>query len=434
MISPARALSFKLLSQIESRRLFSDEALNSDDMAQMDVRDRHLTTEIVYGTLRWQATLDYILTNLSSRKWDEVSPGARILLRMSLYQMWQMDRMPDYALVNDAVELAKREMGKGIDGFINGILRRLTRTRPWNHDQFLGDAPKWIKISLPKWLWDRWSKRFGENEAEHFALSLNRQPQMAGRLGLSNEAAQLPFKVFHSDLVPDAYIRAEDSRESRYEKENLTFFQAQDEASQLIPHLLGPDLRGWRIWDACAAPGGKAIILSKLCGASGHVTASDLRWDRILRLVRLCRSSGAPASDVLVADACRPSPFRSQFDAVLADAPCSGLGTLRRNPEIKWHFKPEDLASLQMRQIQLLHFVSESVRVGGRLLYSTCSTEPEENEQAVRSFLSTHRDFAIDRPMNPPGIEKWISEDNMVRTFPGTRLWDGFFAALLIRK
>jgi 16S rRNA (cytosine967-C5)-methyltransferase len=433
MISPARSLSFKLLSRIESRRLFSDDALNSEDMALLDVRDRHLTTEIVYGTLRWQAALDYILTNLSSRSWNEVAPGARILLRMSLYQMWQMDRMPDYALVHDAVELAKHKLGKGIDGFVNGILRRLTRTRPWNNGEFLQDAPEWIKISLPEWLWDRWSKRFGEKETELFALSLNRQPQSAGRLNDSFGMERLPFKVFHSDLVPDAYIRTEDDRESRYEKEDLTLFQTQDEASQLIPHLLGPDLQGWRIWDACAAPGGKTIILSRLCGRSGNVTASDLRWDRILRLVRLCRSFDAPTTDVLVADACRPSPFHSRFDAVLADAPCSGLGTLRRNPEIKWHFRPEDLALLQRKQIQLLHCVSESVRVGGHLLYSTCSTEPEENEQVVRSFLRAHTNFTVVRPIHPPSIEKWISQDNMVRTFPGTRLWDGFFAALLRR-
>jgi 16S rRNA (cytosine967-C5)-methyltransferase len=434
MISPARSLSFKLLSRIESRRLFSDDALNSEDIALLDVRDRHLTTEIVYGTLRWQATLDYVLTNLSSRSWDDVTPGAKILLRMSMYQMWQMDRMPDYALVHDAVELAKHELGKGIDGFINGILRRLTRTRPWNDGEFLQDAPRWTRISLPKWLWDRWSKRFGEKATEHFALSLNRQPQAAGRLNISLGAEQLPFKVVRSDLVPDAYIRTGDDRESRYEKEDLALFQAQDEASQLIPHLLGPDLQGWRIWDTCAAPGGKAAILSNICGKSGKVTASDLRWDRILRLVQLFRSSGVPTTDVLVADACQPSPFHSRFDAVLADAPCSGLGTLRRNPEIKWHFRPEALASLQRKQIQLLHCVSESVRVGGRLLYSTCSTEPEENEQVVQSFLSTHADFTIDSPMNPPGIERWISQDNMVRTFPSTRLWDGFFAALLVRR
>jgi 16S rRNA (cytosine967-C5)-methyltransferase len=356
------------------------------------------------------------------------------LLRMSLYQMWRMDRMPEYALVNDAVELAKRELGKGIDSFINAILRRLTRTRPWNDSGFLQKAPQWIRISLPKWLWDRWSVRFGEEAAEHFALSLNQRPQAAGRFNFSLAPDRLPPNVVCSDLVPDAYIRTEDDRESQLDKEDSMLFQAQDEASQLIAHLLGSDLQGWKIWDACAAPGGKTAILSKLCGKSGRITAGDLSWDRILRLVQLCQRSGAPAIDVLVADACLPAPFRSSFDAVIADVPCSGLGTLRRNPEKKWHFRPEELASIQKMQKQLLDCVSESVRAGGRLLYSTCSTEPEENEQVVKSFLAAHPDFAIDRPVGPPGIEKWIGEDGMVRTFPSVRLWDGFFAALLIRS
>jgi 16S rRNA (cytosine967-C5)-methyltransferase len=434
MISPARSLSFKLLSRIESRRLFSDNALNSKDMTRLEVRDRHLTTEIVYGTLRWQAALDHVLAQLSSRPWEEVSPDAKILLRMSLYQLWQMNRMPDYALVHDAVELAKREGKIGMGGYINGILRNLTRTRPWEGGGFLQDAPMWIRLSLPKWLWNRWYKRFGEKEAEDFALSLNRQPQAAGRFHSPWETEQIPFSVIPSDLVPDAYIRTEDSAESCAEKDGLPIFQAQDEASQLIPYLLGPNIQGWRIWDACAAPGGKTAILSKLCGISGHVVASDLRWERTLRLGQTLRDSGLPSTSVLIADACRQSPFLSGFDAVLADAPCSGLGTLRRNPEIKWHFRQEDFAALQKKQKQLLHCVSQNVRVGGCLLYSTCSTEPEENEQVIASFLAAHLDFAIARPANPAGIERWIFQDNMVRTFPSTRLWDGFFAALLVRK
>jgi 16S rRNA (cytosine967-C5)-methyltransferase len=429
MISPARSVSFRLLNHIESRCLYSDDALHSEDMAPLDVRDRHLTTEIVYGTLRWQATLDYVLASLSSRPWKQVSQGARNLLRMSLYQMWKMDRVPDYALVNDAVELAKHESGKGIGGYVNGILRRLTRTRPWNDSDFLRNAPMWARVSLPEWLWDRWSKRFGEEVAESFALSLNQRPQTAGRLSVPLGKVLLPFEMVPSDLVPGAYIRTGEEREGESE-----LFQVQDEASQLIPHLLGPDLQGWRVWDACAAPGGKTAILSGLSGASGHVISSDLNWDRMLRWIQLEKKSGAPMTNRIIADARRPSPFLCRFDAVLADAPCSGLGTLRRNPEKKWHFKPEELAAIQKKQTEMLHCVSECIRVGGRLLYCTCSTEPEENEQVVESFLSTRADFAIDVPAHPPGIEKWIGQDGMVRTFPSTHLWDGFFAALLVRK
>jgi 16S rRNA (cytosine967-C5)-methyltransferase len=435
MISPARKLSFKLLRRIESNHVFSDDALNSDPVGRLDVRDRHLVTEIVYGTLRWQAALDHVLTTLSARPWEEVSPDARILLRMSLYQMWKMDRMPDHALVNDAVELAKRELGQGIERYLNGILRRLTRSRPWEANDFLQGAPAWVRVSLPQWLWDRWAQRYGEQTAADVALSLNQPPRASLRLnGAAERTGQIPFDVAASELVPGAYLRTEGSRGQGGDEQGCALYQSQDEASQLIPHLLGPDARGWRVWDACAAPGGKTSILRTLCGESGRVTASDLRWERIARLLRLSQSSGVSGMDVVAADACRPAPFRACFDAVLADVPCSGLGTLRRNPEIKWRFKPEDFASLQRTQQQILDSVSNSVKSGGRLLYSTCSTEPEENELVIESFMRTHKDFTLEKPVYPPGIEQWIGQDYMLRTFSGTRLWDGFFAALLVRR
>jgi len=434
MISQARTLSFKLLCQIESRGVFSDDALNSREVGRLEVRDRHLTTEIVYGTLRWQAALDFVLSGLSSRRWEDVTPGARILLRMSLYQMWQMDRMPDHAIVNDAVELAKRELGKGIDRYSNGILRHLTRTRPWESKEFLREAPAWARVSLPQWLWERWSERYGDPDAVEFALALNRPPA-AGFLcsEIQEKAVGSPSEYVPSDLVPGACIRIGSGRNPDGGEGVPAAVHAQDEASQLIPHLLGPACHGWKVWDSCAAPGGKARILGMLCGDSGHVTAGDVRWDRVRRMAGFLRDSGQRGIDAIVADASRQPPFRARFDAVLADVPCSGLGTLRRNPEIKWRFKPESFPSLQQTQKEIIRSVSESVRPGGRLLYSTCSTEPEENEQVVLSFLETHANFTLVRPGHPPGIEKWICPDAMVRTFPGTRLWDGFFAALLVR-
>jgi 16S rRNA (cytosine967-C5)-methyltransferase len=425
MISPARKLAYKILCQIESRTIFSDDALNSESMERLEIRDRHLTTEIVYGTLRWQGLLDYLLAKVSSRPWEEVEPRARILLRMSLYQMWQMDRIPDHALVNDAVELSKK-LGKGIDKYLNGILRHLARTRPWARKSFLHKAPQWVRASLPQWLWDRWSQRYGETAAMEFALSLNQQPLPAFRLD-AVELETLPFEAVRSDLVPNAAIRTSTlaERDSSY--------RYQDEASQLIPYLLGSE-SGWRIWDACAAPGGKTALLSGLCGRDGQVVASDVSKERLASLSFLVEKASMRKPMLLVADVSKPSPFRRAFDAVLADVPCSGLGTLRRNPEIKWQFKPENFALLQKTQNEILESVSGSVRAGGRLLYSTCSTEPEENEQVIESFLRAHPGFILEQPLGPPGIEKWVGEDKIVRTFPGTRLWDGFFAALMVRR
>ena len=427
MISPARRICFKLLSQIESRGVCSDAALNSKIMETADNRDRHLVTEIVYGTLRWQSRLDYILACVSSRPWSDVEREVRILLRMSLYQMWHMDRIPDHALVNDAVELAKKHLKRGTDRFLNGILRHLTRNRPWEDRSNFQDAPKWVRVSLPQWLWKRWAERFGENMTMKYAEALNTPPQAALRLGSNPDIGKLPFRVRPSDLVPGAYIRTTGAGETIWEDpEPLPF---QDEASQLIPHLLGP-IRGWRLWDACAAPGGKTAVLCDKIGESGIVAASDRSREKASCLAQTLKSY-RPL--VLVADASVPSPFQAQFDAVVVDVPCSGLGTLRRNPEIKWRFCQSDLPLLQKNQLNILCSVSENVRPGGRLLYSTCSTEPEENEQVVESFITKHPDYRIERPADPNGIRAWTGSDSMVRTFPGTRLWDGFFAALLVR-
>ncbi|HTY62133.1 MAG TPA: transcription antitermination factor NusB [Acidobacteriota bacterium] len=433
-ISPARTLCYQLLFDIGSGRTRSDDALNSDKIQDLDVRDRHLSTEIVYGTLRWQGLLDYVLAAASTRPWPKVAEGIKILLRMSLYQMWKMDRIPEYALVNDAVEIARRELGKGIEGYINGILRRLTRDHLWEKDECMRRAPRWDQVSLPEWLYKRWAARYGEDVAEDFALSLNKAPQAAMRIfGDYATGEVFPFAAVKSDLVPDAFIRADDVKIPSREGIGPAAFHFQDEASQLIPHLLHP-MPGWKIWDACAAPGGKTAILGKICCNSRYIVASDLRYERVARLAQILKDSGIRAPQILVADARQQPPFVDCFDAVLADAPCSGLGTVRRNPEIKWRFRKREFAELQANQTKILHSVSGAVRLGGWLLYSTCSTEPEENEQVIREFLNTHPGFCLQKPIHPPGIEKWVGQDSMVRTYPGNRLWDGFFAALMLRR
>lgn len=428
MISPARRICYFLLSQIESGRLFSDDALNSEGMERLDVRDRHLATEIVYGTLRWQGMLDYILSRHSSRPWAQVQPELKILLRMSLYQLWHMDRIPDHALVNDAVELAKKKLGKGTERFLNGILRNLTRSRPWQAPEFTSEAPPWLQVSLPKWLWERWLQRYGEEPAREYALSLNKPPQIALRYYGNTDSQSLPAGVEPSDLVPGAFIGR-----SHEQPQGTPMLHYQDEASQLIPHLLG-NISGFRMWDACAAPGGKSAILCSNCGNEGHVIASDLRLGKAAAMARFLRETDSARAGVIVADAAHPAPFRICVDAGLADVPCSGLGTIRRNPEIKWRFRPEMFPQIARRQQAILHQVAQSIRAGGRLLYSTCSTEPEENEQVVQSFLADHGDFQLQQPDFPVGIERWIGPDRFVRTYPSTRGWDGFFAALLFRS
>jgi 16S rRNA (cytosine967-C5)-methyltransferase len=194
----------------------------------------------------------------------------------------------------------------------------------------------------------------------------------------------------------------------------------------LIARLLG-DVAGWSIWDACAAPGGKSAILKELAGEDGLVVSTDLHLGRARRMRTV-------TAEVAVADASQSPPFRRAFDAVIADVPCSGLGTMRRNPEIKWRVQPPKLLELQAVQRRIVECAAAAVRPGGFLLYSTCSTEPEEDDHVVEGFLAANPLFALVRPQAPPGVAGWLDGRGFLRTFPGRRLWDGFFAALMRRS
>jgi 16S rRNA (cytosine967-C5)-methyltransferase len=421
MIASARRVSYDLLCSIEQRAVFSDFALNSAKIAELDSRDRNLVTEIVYGTLRWQGFLDHILCQASARPWQTIDARVKVLLRMSLYQIIHLHRVPHHALVDDAVELSKKDFHKGVSGFVNGILRHLIRQQPWSDERFDQECPPWTRVSLPQWLWDRWVARYGVEVTTDYALSLNQPPRTAYRLSAGDppEWAQI------SNLVPGAVF----AKEGRDAPAGETL-PIQDEASQLIPHLFGR-VSGWSIWDVCAAPGGKSAILSVLTEPHGFVVSSDFYFHRASRLQQALPTQKHRHGGTLVLDGVACPPFLKTFDAVLVDAPCSGLGTLRRNPEIKWRLQVEDLVRLAELQGKLLASAATAVRAGGYLLYSTCSTEAEENEDVIHAFLGRHPRFRLKEPEAPKGIEAWLKSDRMIRTFPSTRLWDGFFAALM---
>ena len=299
----------------------------------------------------------------------------------------------------------------------------------------------WVRASLPEWLWERWEARFGLDSACEYALSLNQPPQAAFRVfgqpvvphggvpDADRAHTQDPCHYAVSERVPGAYLAKREGSERRFTGEE----HFQDEASQLIPYLFGP-VEGARVWDACAAPGGKSAILRERCSRSGWLVCSDVDARRARRLLSFLEGTSGAPFDVLIHDARAGVPFRILFDAVLVDAPCSGLGTLRRNPELKWRFRPERLPELSQRQLQLLESVAPAVREGGFLLYATCSTEPEENESVVGEFLEAHPEFQIRRPAYPPGIAEFLDKQGLFRSFPGSRLWDGFFAALMVRS
>jgi 16S rRNA (cytosine967-C5)-methyltransferase len=424
--SPARRAAFEVLCRVELHGAHSDDALRVPSVQALAQRDRNLVTNIVYGTLRWRSQLDWILAAASTRPWQAVDEEVKIVLRMSLLQMWRLDRVPDYAVVSDAVDLIRSRGLHRAAGFANAVLRNAGRRRWWADPGFEESLPAACRACLPEWLWIRWAGRYGEEPAMQYAVSLNEPPRPALRIPAGFRADATPPDAIPSEIVPGAFFASRDLSPD---------VAVMDEASQLIPYLLGVE-RGWRVWDACAAPGGKSSILLELVGGGGYVFSSDTSVDRVQFMKRhlgTARPDSAGDDRIVVADARRP-PFRRPFDAVLVDAPCSGLGTLRRNPEIRWRMSEERLLKYRALQLEILASVSPSVAPGGRLLYSTCSTEPEENEQVVSSFLASSPAFALTVPTSPPNVGAFVDGKGLMRTFPGTRPWDGFFAALFERR
>ncbi len=426
MISAARRFACNVLAEVELRGVYSDFALNSPGLTQLEERDRHLATELVYGVLRWQSLIDCLIARVSSRPLDSIDTGVRIALRMAVYQLWRMDRVPAHAAVDEAVQLARNAAGKGASGFANGILRQLGRTTPWKQGGFEKEFPAWIRCSVPEWLWNRWEARWGYERTLTFALSLNETPSRACRTFHADPPPGHPGAT-PSPIVPGAYFV---TASSPVPGPSVHF---QDEASQLVPFLFG-DVRGWRIWDACAAPGGKAAILTVAAGPRGCVVSSELRQHRARRMAQMLTRLTGGHPDIVVLDARATPPFSRPFDAVLADVPCSGLGTLRRNPEIRWRFNPLELPKMARAQGDILRSVAAAVRLGGYLLYSTCSTEPEENEQVVDAFLAASPGFELARPGSPDGVVAWLDTRGLLRTFPSEHRWDGFFGALMLRR
>ena len=426
MTSPARRAAFEVLSRVELHNEHSDDALRIASVEALQQRDRNLVTNIVYGALRWRSQLDWVLAVASARPWQGVEEEVKVVLRMSLHQMWRLDRVPDYAVVSDAVDLIRSRKLHRAAGFANAVLRNAGRRRWWADADFEKSMPAACRACLPEWLWDRWAGRYGEEAAMRFALSLNEPPRAAFRIPAGSRAQTVLPDAMPSEVVPGACFPAGESSPD---------LQVMDEASQLIPYLLGVET-GWGVWDACAAPGGKSSILLELVGESGGVFSSDASVARVEFMKTTLSEAlpgGKPHERIMVADARRP-PFRRPFDAVLVDAPCSGLGTLRRNPEIKWRMPEERLLKYQELQLEILNSASAAVAPGGRLLYSTCSTEPEENEQVVSRFLTSRPGFVLVTPTAPRGVEAFVDGSGFVRTFPGTRAWDGFFAALFAKR
>ncbi|MGH7888731.1 MAG: 16S rRNA (cytosine(967)-C(5))-methyltransferase RsmB, partial [Candidatus Binatia bacterium] len=405
-------------------------------------RDRALLTELTYGTLRWRGTIDAHLSRQLRRPLADTDEFIRNLLRVTVYQLFFLDKIPDYAAVNEAVELAKRQRGTKGAGFVNGVLRNLLRQKGRAAQVSNGSsANRAEEFSHPQWLVERWIDEFGVSEASALMRANNQKAPLvlrANRLKCSRE--QLRQRLLEAGIVasPSRWSPEGIVVESSGSVENLPgfaegLFQIQAESSQLIAYLLTPEPRE-RILDACAAPGGKTCHIAELMGDSGVVIALDASARGVGRIranaARLSlRSIDATQADVTkeLSDAYDPP-----FDRVLVDAPCSGLGTLRAHPEIKWRRQASDIERLSRLQKKILQRSAGYLRPGGTLVYSTCTLTREENDAIVETFLAQHKEFELaDAARYLPESARHMVRGGYFQALPQRDNTDGFFAARL---
>lgn len=442
-VSPARAAAFEILLRVEREQSYASELLHSVRFAALSTADHGLATELVMGVLRWRSLLDERLAKTSSQKLDRLDLEVLIALRLGVYQLHFLSRIPARAAIFESVELVKSARKRSAAPFVNAVLRKVVAPASEISSEEIRNADGPTKLAEsaahPEWVIARWVERYGLAAVRQICFHDQSVPETAIHAHdghaleeLANAGVQLSPGLLISNarrVVSGEVTKTKAFREGR--------ISVQDEASQLVAVLLG---QGEKILDCCAAPGSKASLVAQR-NPKAIVIAADLHPHRARLLRDLVRR---PNVRVVTADACH-LPFRGGFDRVLADVPCSGTGTLARNPEIKWRVKPSDLVDLQSRQIEILRSALAQLGVGGRLVYSTCSLECEENETVVETVLKDEPAFKVVdcraelETLQRSGELAWKDLHSLLagpylRTLPGVHPCDGFFAAVIERS
>jgi 16S rRNA (cytosine967-C5)-methyltransferase len=457
-VSPSRLSAFEILLRIERDDSYATELLHSSQLANLSSRDHGLATELVMGVLRWRSLLDRELAAASSQKIERLDTEVLAALRLGAYQLRFLSRVPARAAIFESVELVKLARKRSAASFVNAVLRKIAASVKKDTfaeiDQSSDPRALAAIAAHPAWLVERWTKQYGLDVARKICAQNQSVPETAIRIhsdparpdqSVQNEI-DAELKSAGIELAPGQLLSAArrviagDVTATRAFREGRVSIQ--DEGSQLVALLTG---QGNTILDCCAAPGGKTSVLAQR-NPNAKVFATELHPHRARLLHDLNRSRNVK---IIAADA-RHLPFSCSFDRILADVPCSGTGTLARNPEIKWRLKPEDLHDLQVRQIDILKSALTKLATGGRLVYSTCSLECEENEAVVDSAIDAAMAAAPDfeivdcretlEHLQSAGefaagfaITSLLSGPYL-RTIPGIHPCDGFFAALIRRK
>ena len=426
-ISPARTAAFDILMRIERDSAFSSVLLPQYESG-LNEKDRRLCHEIVLGVLRRKMYLDRVAAALSNDRRQDLEVATAI--RIGLFQLIYLDRVPPHSSINESVDLAVRAKKSSAKGFVNAILRSFTRRQPALEFEDESDKLS-VEESHPRWLVERWIEQFGRGTATALCQTNNQTPKIAFRPVVTGEKrfTQLENEgeIRRSEFVSNCYIAERFSRTLRdLSDKNAIYFQ--DEGSQLVAQAV-INLAPKRILDVCAAPGGKTSMIAR--GTDASVVAGDIHFARVERLRETCKKQLLDIPIVQL-DAENSLPFEgSSFDIVFVDAPCSGTGTIRHNPEIRYSLDPGDPDSLSDKQLRILRNASELVSEKGVLVYSTCSLEKEENEAVAGKFLDANNRFVLETPR----VEgRFLTAEGYARTLPHRDGMDGFFIAVFRRN
>jgi 16S rRNA (cytosine967-C5)-methyltransferase len=427
MATDARALALRVLLQTDAPGSTLADELSAPEIARLAPRDRAFLHEIVLGTLRSRGLLDHSLQRLLDRPLDRLTPPAVLsILRLGAYQILRM-RTPDHAAVSEAVRLARRYAPRA-SGLVNAVLRRLAREGPAPTPDPQQDPEGWLTTagSLPPWLAARWLRQLGPQGAVARAEAVTRPPAAALRLNPRKPAegrALIERLSLVPGAVPGCWIA---SAMSGGQHDAGTAYYVQDEGSQMVGQLAA---RAGTVIDLCSAPGGKSLLAADAIGPNGRVLACEVSPRRLVTLANAVARWGSSNVRCVGADALRP-PFRVLADTVLLDAPCSGLGTLGRRPDVRWRRREAEIPAFAARQRRMLRTATSLVRPGGVLVYSVCSLEPEEGPDAVRDLL------AADPSLEPLPAPPWaapFADGPFLTRLPERDGGDGFFAAVLGR-
>ncbi|HLY62464.1 MAG TPA: 16S rRNA (cytosine(967)-C(5))-methyltransferase RsmB [Terriglobia bacterium] len=451
-ISPARETSYRILLHVESGKGYAVDLLQGARVASLKEADRRLSTELTMGTMRRRGELDFWIERLSGKKLGYFDPEIATILRMGLYQILFLEKIPKSAVVNESVEMAKTARKRSATGLVNAVLRKaepigkLAEAEVRAEKSASPDAARSAGAvrCLPGWLSERWAHKFGRPAMEALAEASLKVPPTTLRVS----AAYGERNLMQQDLAKEGLV----TRAGRYARTALIVESGsaqssaivrerraiiQDEGSQLIASIVSPR-PGDRLLDLCAAPGIKAGALAALMGP-GLLVACDLSAPRLRTMKNLLPGSISDGLHLFLVrlDATRELCFATKFDRILLDAPCSGTGTLTRNPEIKWRLQPDDLRRLAGTQVQMLQNALGSLAPGGRLVYSTCSLEEEENELVVERVLSSNENYQLTSARELchefPELSEFFDDHGYFRTRPDLHGMDGFFAAVIRR-